>query len=246
MARPSLSVVIPAYNEARRLPQSLGTISRYLREAGWSAEIIVVNDGSADDTVKVANQFGEDIKLINLPVNQGKGAAVQTGIMAAQNDLVLFTDADLSTPISELPKLVEAVEAGADIAIGSRAQTGSAIEKYQPLYRQLLGKFGNSLIRLFLGVPFYDTQCGFKLFRRQVGQQLFKVLLFKGWSFDFEIVYRAQYGGYLIKEVPVRWAHQTDSKFALVDSLACLVALVYLRLRLPPRLISSRHDQPFR
>jgi dolichyl-phosphate beta-glucosyltransferase len=156
--------------------------------------------------------------------------------LAAQGELIFFLDADLSTPISEVTKLLAAMAEGADLAIGTRAALDSQIEIYQPRYRQVVGKIGNWLIRKLLSIPFLDTQCGFKIFKRSVAQQLFADLMFPGWSFDFEIVYKAYHSGLIIREVPVRWSHQVNSKFSpLFNSLACFLDLLYLRLILPQR-----------
>ena len=232
-AKKHLSVVIPFYNEAARLPQTLVLVCRYLREQPWTWEIILVDDGSTDNTADSINNLvdGHHIRLLSHAVNRGKGAAVRTGVLAARGDLVFFTDADLSTPIFELPKLLQAIDDGADIAIGSRALDRTLIEVSQPWHRQIIGQLGNWLIRKMLGVPFYDTQCGFKIFRRQYINKLFGDLFLTGWSFDFGVIYRAYRNGLMIKEVPVRWSHHGQSKFSpLKHYLTCLGDLIRLRL----------------
>jgi dolichyl-phosphate beta-glucosyltransferase len=231
----SLSVVIPAYNEAHRLPPYLESIAAYLIERGLSFEILVVDDGSTDDTAALVEQAGTQnsrIRLIRLPRNTGKGAAVRAGMQAAQGALQLFADADGATPIQELEGLEAAVKNGADLAIGSRtlASRDSRYQVKARLHRTLLGNLFNRAVRL-LGVRgIHDTQCGFKLFRQSVAQNLFSVARTDGYGFDLELLYIAQRRGCRIAEVPINWADQPGSKVRVLrDGLRMLMELLAIR-----------------
>ncbi|HEV7449134.1 MAG TPA: bifunctional glycosyltransferase family 2/GtrA family protein [Candidatus Paceibacterota bacterium] len=208
----SLSIVIPAYNEARRLPATLASVAEYLRTSVFGAhEIIVVDDGSSDATVRVAEEFArkrdiKNVRILRAPKNQGKGAALQRGVLASHGEFVLCTDADLSTPIGEMDKLLRPIRAGADVAIGSRSVAGSVVTK-KPLYRQALSGVSSLIIRNVLGLPFRDTQCGFKLYRREAAMTLFKTLHLPRFSFDFEVLSRAKSAGMRVAEVGVHWEH---------------------------------------
>lgn len=215
------SIVIPAYNESERLGKTLDRIFEYMGNLGRSFEVIVVDDGSRDltpDIVQEKMKNHKALKLIRLPYNQGKGYAVKTGILEAQGEYVLFSDADLSTPIEELPNLYQWIERGYDIAIASRACPGAKLEVHQPFYREFMGRVFNLLVRIFLLPDIYDTQCGFKLFRREVAREVFKRQRLKGFSFDFEVLYIARKLGYKIKEVPVRWSHSPGSKVRVLKN----------------------------
>jgi dolichyl-phosphate beta-glucosyltransferase len=231
----SLSVVIPAYNEARRLPSCLQSVAAYLNGRGLSHEILVVDDGSSDETAALVEQVGaqyQAIRLIRLPRNRGKGAAVRAGMRAAQGKLRLFADADGATPIQELARLEAAVNGGADLAIGSRtlASRDSHYRVQARLHRTLLGNLFNRIVRA-LGVRhIHDTQCGFKLFREAVAQDLFSVARIDGYGFDLELLYIAQRRGYRIAEVPINWADQPGSKVrVLSDGLLMLGELLVIR-----------------
>lgn len=211
----SLSIVIPAYNEGRRLPATLLAIARYLyADTRFSAhEIIIVDDGSSDDTQDIARRFADEqpnVRVLGDEGNNGKGWALRRGILASRGEYILCTDADLSTPIEEVGKLVRPLEeAGVDIAIGSRKVAGS--DSIQPIYRQILSFAGNSLIRVVLQLPFKDTQCGFKLYKREAALRLFKNLQLHRFSFDFEILSTAKKLGMTVAEVGVRWKHSDYS-----------------------------------
>jgi dolichyl-phosphate beta-glucosyltransferase len=203
-----LSVVIPAYNEQERLKTHVPAIRAHL--AGKPHEIIVVNDGSKDDTAKAARDLG--VQLIDLQPNRGKGGAVKAGMLAAQGRYVLFTDADQSTPIGEVDKLLAKLEAGYDMAIGSRGIPGAEVKQPQVWYRALAGKlfgFGTKLLCL-RGV--YDTQCGFKAMKREVAQKIFPQVTSNSAIFDIEMLVVATREGYRIAEVPVRWVHDPDTR----------------------------------
>lgn len=216
-----LSVVIPAYNEARRIGLSLQRVWEHL-EARCGAvdfEIIVVDDGSNDSTCAVVEEFAArapEVKLIRLPHNRGKGAAVRTGMMAANGEAVLFSDADLSTPIEEAEKALKLLVEGNDVVIGSRALAGSRILVRQPRLRESLGRLFNLLLRVLLRIPFRDTQCGFKLFRREAAHAIFQRARIDGFAFDVEAILIAQQLGYVITEMPVRWLNDPESKVTLL------------------------------
>ncbi len=209
------SVVIPAYNESDRIRPTLDEIIRHAQEQKWDAEILVVDDGSRDDTAEIVRAYSRDyprIQLIQNPGNRGKGFSVRNGMLHARGDICLFTDADLSSPISEAEKLFDAIQHGADIAIGSRWLRAELQTERQPLYRQAFGRIFNLLLRLVLGLHFVDTQCGFKAFRREAAQRIFSVQKVERWGFDPEILFLARRRGLRTVEVPVIWAHSEGTR----------------------------------
>ncbi len=230
-----LSVVIPAFNEQTRLPPTLLAISAHLRAQRRAHEIIVVDDGSSDATVARAKALARRVpglKVLCQPRNLGKGAAVRAGVLAAKGVRVLFSDADLSTPIAELESLDCALDQGADVAIGSRALDRSRIAKHQPFYRELGGRAFNLAVRLLTVHGFHDTQCGFKLFTRSAGQAVFALQRIPGFGFDVEVLYLAQKLSLKIKEVAVRWENSPDSKVRPIrDGLGTFLDLVKIRLQ---------------
>ncbi len=215
-AAPDLSVVIPAYNEEGRLPATLDRVREFLGSGTRSYELVLVDDGSADGTLAVMNAAAErqpNVHVVALPENRGKGRAVAAGVAESSGGLVLFSDADLSTPIEELGKLESALESGADVAIASRALARSEILTPQPGTRVLMGKVFNLLVQGSLLVPgIWDTQCGFKLFRGATARELFRALETDGFAFDVEVLFRARRRGLRIAEVPVRWSHSAPTK----------------------------------
>lgn len=226
-ARPFLSVVIPAYNEENRLGPTLARIKEYLAAQTYASEILVVDNGSQDNTAGVAKAGG--VGVIEEP-RRGKGAAVRTGMMAARGDYLLFSDADLSTPIEEVEQLLAQVNAGYDVAIASRALPESNLVKRQPWYREMVGRLGNVVVRLMAVRGIADTQCGFKLFPRAVAQRIFPAQRLTGAAFDVELLFIAQHGGLKIAEVPVTWIDSPDTRFSRVrDSLDALKDLVRIR-----------------
>jgi dolichyl-phosphate beta-glucosyltransferase len=229
-----LSIVIPSYNEERRLPGTVRHIRSYLDGSGRNYELILVDDGSTDGTLRLMRQLERDceqIRVLSLEINQGKGRAVAEGVRVSRGEMVLFSDSDLSTPIEELPKLEQALEAGADIAFGSRAAPGSR-EVNQAIYRQIMGKVFNVTVRLLLLPGVKDSQCGFKLLRTSVAKELFGALHTGGFAFDVEILWRARQAGYRAVEVPVRWLNSDATRVSpLRHSAQMFRDLVSLRLQ---------------
>jgi dolichyl-phosphate beta-glucosyltransferase len=231
----AFSVVIPAYNEARRILPYLQAVAAYMDRRSLSYEIIVVDDGSQDGTVTLVERVGGQnprVRLIRLPCNSGKGAAVRTGMQAAQGELQLFADADGATPIQELERLEAAMGSGADLAIGSRtlASRDSRYRVQARLHRTLLGNLFNRIVRR-LGIrDINDTQCGFKLFRKPVARDLFTVARIDGYGFDLELLYVAQQRDYRIAEVPINWTDQPGSKVRVFrDGLAMAREMLAVR-----------------
>src|SRR5438874_3602762 len=234
---PPFSVVIPCFNEAARIGATVRDTLDYLRENSPQSELIVVNDGSTDDTAPIVRDVfsGAEIAtrlLENFP-NRGKGAAVRAGLLAAQKPIGLFFDADLSTPLGETPKLIEPIANGEiDIALGSRALDRGLIGIHQPWRREQAGRAFNLLVRIATGLPFWDTQCGFKAFRLDVCRPILKAARLDGFAFDVELLYLAQHAGLRIREIPVRWNHAEGSKVSFFrDSLRMLREVIVLRAR---------------
>ena len=234
---PALSIIIPAYNEARRLPRYLQHIVAVLTPRCSSYEIIVVDDGSHDRTAQAVEQLAQQhpqLRLIQLRRNRGKGAAVRRGMQAARGTVQLFTDADGATRIEELTRLQVALDAGADLAIGSRALAASHphFTVHARWHRSLLGTFFNAIVQRLGLHNMADTQCGFKLFRRSVAQDLFSVTCVDGYAFDLELLYIARRRGYRIAEVPINWTDQPGSKVRLWrDGFTMLRELLAIRKR---------------
>ena len=224
---PHLSVVIPAYNEERRLGPTLERVKQYLSAQSYRSEIIVVDNHSRDGTAGLARKAG--VSVLSEP-RQGKGAAVRTGMLAARGEWVLFSDADLSTPIEEVEKLMAALRSGYDIAIGSRALPESNLPVRQPWYREMVGRVGNLLVRMMAVHGIADTQCGFKLFPQALAGRLFGAQRMTGIAFDMEVLFLAQRLKLRIAEVPVTWVDNPDSRISRVrDSLDALKDLVRIR-----------------
>ncbi len=225
----SVSIVIPAFNEEKRLPATLARVNEYLRADAWNfAEILVVDDGSADGTAAVAECGGA--RVLRQPVNRGKGAAVRRGMLEARGEWALLTDADLSTPIEEIEKLWNAAESsGAAVAIGSRALDRALIGVHQPLARETMGRAFNLLMRAVTGLRFRDTQCGFKLFRADAAREIFRRQLLDGFGFDVEALVIAQELGYMAVEIPVRWNDVRGTKVSLFGGFAAFLDLARVR-----------------
>jgi dolichyl-phosphate beta-glucosyltransferase len=234
---PPFSVVIPCFNEATRIGETLRLTLDYLATNAPESELIVVNDGSTDATAAIARAQLKDAKfetrlLENFP-NRGKGAAVRSGLLAARKPIGLFFDADLSTPLGETPKLIEPIANNEiDIALGSRALDRGLIGIHQPWRREQAGRAFNLLVRLATGLPFWDTQCGFKAFRLNVCRPILEAARLDGFAFDVELLYLAQRAGLRIREIPVRWNHAEGSKVQFFrDSLRMLREVIGLRTR---------------
>ena len=227
-----LSVVIPAFNEEARIGASLNSIRAYLGKQPYASEVIVVDDGSRDRTAECAAESLRGMErhaILSLPRNQGKGAAVKEGIMKAAGDFILFSDADLSTPIEELEKFWPWMDQGFDVVIGSRALVGADIQVRQSFFRELMGKTFNVFVRRLLmkGIP--DTQCGFKLFRGDVAKKVFSRLAINGFSFDVETLYLCR-RDHRIRQVPVIWRNSPKSHVRIVrSSLDMLLDLFKIR-----------------
>jgi glycosyltransferase involved in cell wall biosynthesis len=227
------SIVIPAYNESRRIERTLQEVLRYVARQGWDTEVIIVNDGSRDDTVKVVRRYAEQnpvLRLIENPGNRGKGYSVRHGMLHARGDLMLFSDADLSAPIGECAKLFEQIRSGADVAIGSRWVRPELQTQKQSLHRQVFGRVFNLALRLVLGLRFKDTQCGFKAFNRQAVDSIFPLQKIERWGFDPEIIFLAEKKGLKVVEVPVQWAHEPGGSIHPVrDGLRMLLEVLKVR-----------------
>lgn len=230
----SLSVVIPAYNEAVRLGKSLSAVVDYLCQSSPDGEVIVVDDGSTDNTAALAREVFSDAgnlrtSVISYKSNLGKGRAVRLGLLAARADVALFTDADLSTPITEAPKLVDPIVSGQfDVTFGSRALDRQLIGVHQSWRREQGGRVFNLVVRLATGMPFWDTQCGFKAFRMSVCRPLVEAATVDRFGFDVELLYLAFRAGLRLKEVPVRWDHNEGSKISLMSDSFKMVGEVGL------------------
>lgn len=228
--KPFLSIIIPAYNEAERLPLTLVDMDKRLSGVKYSYEILVVNDGSTDNTAEVVQKMApavKNLKLIDNKINQGKGGVVKQGMLLAKGEYRLFTDADNSTSIDHFDKMLPYFTAKGgdkyDVVIGSRAVKGSVLEPSQPFYRQLFGKFGNLQIQI-LNVPgIWDTQCGFKAFSENAAEKIFSVSKINGWGFDIEALALARHFGYRIKETPVHWVNDAKSHVKLSAYLKTFV-----------------------
>jgi len=230
---PQYTIVIPAYNESARIGRALTEVLRTLDEKRWSAEVLVVNDGSTDNTAAIVESFiAQDarIRLLENGANRGKGYSVRNGLLHGSGNIVMFTDADLSSPMPEAERLFDAIRDGADVAIGSRWLEVSRQTIHQPLYRQFFGRCFNLVTRLIMRLPFADTQCGFKAFRRSAAQTIFQLQRIERWGFDPEILFIALKRGYSIREVPVTWGHDERSRISyLRDGLKMLEELLYVR-----------------
>lgn len=231
-----ITVIIPAFNEEERLGPSVEKIVSFLEGQGKSYEIIIVDDGSTDKTLSVAEQFvargGGAVKVLKNETNRGKGFSIRRGMAEADGEMILFSDADLSAPMEELPLLEAAINnAGADMAAGSRAARGSKIIRHQPFYREFMGKVFNKIARLLTFGGIKDSQCGFKLFRRETAKKLFSLSRIDGFAFDAEIIFLAQKKGYKVVEVPVRWANSPNTRVSAIrDSARMFAELVKIRM----------------
>ena len=229
---PELSIVIPSFNEELRLPVTLADISSYIRASKRETEVIVVDDGSTDRTADISNSFRGEIqrlRVIRNEQNRGKGYSVRRGMLEARGRIVLFTDADLSAPIDEADKLIAAL-ADHDVAIGSRALNRKLISVRQSVFRENAGIIFNLIVRAILRLPFVDTQCGFKAFRRERCQIIFQQQRIERFGFDPELLYLARHHGLRSIEIPVRWAHSPATKVSMLrDSLQMFLDVFIIR-----------------
>jgi len=230
----SISIVIPAYNEEKRLPATLDAVLACLRARNLDFEVLVVNDGSTDGTPALVERWraaNPEVRLVSNPGNRGKGYSVRHGMLEAFNDWVLFSDADLAAPIEEADKLLAAVaEQKADAAIGSRAVDRSLIEVHESRFREFAGICFNRIVRLVTGLRFWDTQCGFKLFSRRAAREVFRRQRLDGFGFDVEVLVIARLLGYRTVEVPVRWRHGEGTKVRMLnDSLRMFADVFQIR-----------------
>ena len=230
-----LSVIIPAYNEEKRIGPTLADIYNFLKSKKWDYEIIVVDDGSKDKTTQVAKNNAEEIKVIS-QTNQGKGAAICNGVSNSTKDWILMTDADNSTRISEIEKFLPFLDSH-EVIIGSRAVSGAQLGARQSWFKRELGRAGNFLIKAALGLDLEDTQCGFKLFKKET-KYLFKKLRMPRWSFDFEFLFLAKKAGFKIKEVGIHWENDIHSKVKPLDYFKTLFDLVKIKINY----LSKKYD----
>jgi glycosyltransferase involved in cell wall biosynthesis len=253
---PELSIIIPAYNEEKRLERTLDCIRGYFARTPMKLrgmEIIVVDDGSTDGTANLVRrcmQAMPSVRLVSNLVNRGKGYSVRRGMLEARGRVALFTDADLSAPIEESQKLLTAIDAGNDVAIGSRAMDRSLIDVHQSRFREMAGVIFNRFVRLFTGLPFHDTQCGFKAFLRERCAIVFKQQRIEGFGFDPEVLFLARRHGLRSAEVAVRWSHDAATRVHMLhDSLRMFVDLIVIRSnwllgRYPKRARKRRAEGP--
>src|SRR5690242_8461243 len=235
MPAPYYSIIVPAYNEAERIGSSLEHMLDYIAQSRWSAEIIVVNDGSSDNTPAVVQDYARRtpmVRMLENPGNRGKGYSVRNGMMNASGQVLLFTDADLSSPIEEAEKLFSLIESGeADVAIGSRYLRSELQTRKQPIHRRVMGRAFNLALKTILGLSYVDTQCGFKAFNRKAAIMIFPNMKIERWGFDPEILFLAKRYRLRVAEVPVSWAHDHRSKInPLRDGTRMLGELLRVRM----------------
>jgi glycosyltransferase involved in cell wall biosynthesis len=243
MASPQLSIVIPAYNESARIELTLDRVMECVEKQGWDAEVLVVDDGSVDATAKIVHAWMARyprLHLIQNVGNRGKGYSVRNGLLQAAGEVVMFTDADLSAPMEEAERLLAAIADGADVAIGSRWMDKTRQTIHQPLYRKFFGRCFNWVTRTVMGLPFKDTQCGFKAFKRSAAQVIFRLQRIERWGFDPEILFIARKLGYEIREVPVTWGHDERSRMSyLRDGMKMLEEMAVIR----GNSVAGRYDE---
>jgi dolichyl-phosphate beta-glucosyltransferase len=231
---PKLSIVVPMYNETRRMRHTLPLLADFFRGQDHSVEFVVVDDGSSDDTAQMARRIlgdGTDVNVIESRPNRGKGHALKVGMLAARGEYVLFTDADLSTPPAEIDKFWPWFEAGFDVVIGSRKMAGAVLEKHQPLWRESMGKVFTWLTNRIATRGISDITCGFKCFTYDAAQTLFSRSVIDDWSFDAEVLFIAQKHHLRIKEVPVHWHDETGTKVRIArDASRALLGLAKIRI----------------
>lgn len=233
MSERTYSIVIPAFNEEKRITRGLDQVLAFVAQHGWNAEVIVVNDGSRDGTAEIVREYAHrnpKVRLLENPGNRGKGYSVRNGVLHSVGDMVLFTDADLSAPIEQATKLFAEIDAGADVAIGSRWLRPETMIERQSILRQIAGRLYNIINRVLLGLPYRDTQCGLKAFTKKAAHEVFSRQKIERWGFDPEILFIARKCKYRIAEVPVLWAHDDRSKInPLVDGIKMFGEVLRIR-----------------
>lgn len=243
MNPPSLSIVIPAYNESARIERALERVLSCVASRRWDAEVLVVDDGSTDRTTDIVRHWMDshpNLQLIHNEGNRGKGYSVRNGLLQARGQVVMFTDADLSSPIEEAERLLAALDEGADVAIGSRWLDKQRQTIHQPLYRRFFGRCFNWVTRKVIGLPYKDTQCGFKAFKREAAQTIFRLQTIERWGFDPEILFIARKLKYKVVEVPVTWGHDERSRISyLRDGMKMLEEMAEIRMNS----LHGRYDQ---
>jgi dolichyl-phosphate beta-glucosyltransferase len=235
MSQPFLSIIVPAYNEAERIPKTLLDMDRQLDGAGYSYEIVVVNDGSKDNTAEVVKNMTKavrNLKLIDLRENSGKGGAVRQGMLLSAGSIRLFMDADNSTSIDQFEQMMPFFKQGYEVVIGSRAIRGAKLDPPEPLYRRIVARVLNLVVQIFLLPGIWDTQCGFKAFTEDAAQKIFMQANIAGWGFDVEALSLAKKRGYRIKEVPVHWVNDIRSHVKFSAGLQFLAEVAIIRWRL--------------
>jgi len=227
---PYLSLIVPAYNEEKRIVRSVETALDYLGKMDFSWEIIIVDDGSNDDTVGVLDAYKDRVKVISLPVNSGKGAAVRKGMMESKGEICVFTDADFSIPIHEIQKILPQMKEGTEICIASRAVDRSLVKEHQPFYREYMGRIFNWIVQIIVMRGIKDTQCGFKAFSRKAVDMIFPITRIDRFAFDVELLYLARKKGLGIAQVPVEWSNDPRSTVnPIKDSINMIFELFRIR-----------------
>lgn len=229
---PLLSIIVPAYNEASRLPQTLPQIAAFILAQPYKAELLIVNNNSSDNTGAIAREFASEFPFVKVldESTQGKGAAVRTGMMAASGEYLFMADADLSMPIEEINKFLPPTLTGYDVAIGSREAQG-AVRYNEPEYRHIMGRVFNWIVKILAVPGFQDTQAGFKCFRRQVALDILANQTIDGWAFDVELLYIALQRGYCIVEVPIQWYYRQNSRISpLKDAIEMVREVLRIRV----------------
>lgn len=227
-----LSVIIPAYNEAERIPKTLVAIDAYLSTVNYPYEILVVNDGSRDKTAEVVLTMAKIVKnltLVDIAENHGKGSVVREGMLRAKGDVRLFMDADNSTSVDQVENMLPFFKEGFGVVVGSRTIPGAKLEPAEPLYRQLAGKGLNLIVQAFLLWGIWDTQCGFKAYTAEAAEKIFSVSRIVGWGFDVETIALAKKFGYAVKEVPIHWVNDTRSRVKFSGGLQFLRDIFKIR-----------------
>lgn len=215
-----ISLVIPVYNEAKIIKDNITKIIDFLNKQKYKWEIVIVDDGSIDETIKIVDKFvNSKVRLVKLVKNSGKGAALRAGVKNSKGEYVVFTDADLSVPITYLNPILDNLQMGYPVVIGSRRVEGAIIEKHQPFFRELAGRFHTRLAQVFTGAKISDFTCGFKGFEAEAGKKIFSKSLIDRWSYDDEILFLAQKFGFAIKEVPINWINRSDSRVTMGSAM---------------------------